>query len=108
MKHSRIPVQRILLEFHNSDKEVLRVPIQYDYCSINSAQNTWNQALCKLNYNMFVRTVDGVLYIVKKAPDYKNTRSCRSCLHCDYEGYYNPDSPICDLCVNHDKWEAKR
>lgn len=101
---------KILEDFHDSDREVLRISLTIpdQYSSTNSAQGTWRGAIryCKFSMKTFVKK--NTLYIVKLEPDYRQTSLPKLCSNCQYsleDLAYNPDSDLCKTCVAASNWE---
>ena len=112
MKRQKTNLIKILEEFHESNKEVLRVPIEIPehYSSAASAMESYRNCANRLKLNVLLRTGGNTLYIIKLAPDcIKNSvpKLCSNCANSLEDGFYNPEDCTCKDCVGANKWRAK-
>lgn len=112
MKRQRTNLIKILEDFRESDKEVLRVPIKIPelYSSAASAMESYRNSAKRLKFNVLLRTGGNILYVIKLDPDCaKNLvpKLCSNCAHGLEDGFYNPEDWTCKDCVGANKWRAK-
>ena len=122
MRYPKNALQKILEQFHLSEREVLRIPysIPEKYLSRNSAQGSWRTAIKTSGYRMKCITLDNVLYIIKLEPDHHETaiklepdhhetaiKLCSNCMYSLEDGFYNPEGWTCNECVRASRWRAK-
>lgn len=112
MKRQKTNLIKILEDFRESDKEVLRVPIEIPehYSSAASAMESYRNCANRLKLNVLLRTGGNILYVIKLAPDYVKSsvpKLCSNCAHGLEDGFYNPEDWTCKDCVKTNKWEAK-
>lgn len=111
MRYPQNALQKILEQFHLSEREVLRIPysIPDKYLSRNSAQGSWRMAIKTSGYKMKCITINSVLYIIKLEPDHHETaiKLCSNCMYSLEDGFYNPEGWTCKDCVRASKWRAK-
>lgn len=111
MRYPKNAIQKILEKFHDSDRDVLRVPysVPDQYSTKNSAQNAWRTAIKTSGYKMKCIIIDSVLYIIKLDPDHQKaiTKSCSNCMYSLEDGFYNPEGWTCKDCVRASKWRER-
>ncbi len=60
------PVQQVVEDFYQSDKDVMIVPLlPRTYASINSAWSAYRKAIKSLGYNIAIRNIHNNLYLIK-------------------------------------------